>query len=77
MGYHARVLDDGQIVLPAELSRDIGFRLGDVFSVERDGESVVLKLEKSPDHARERLREVMRGYSVDQFIAERATDWGE
>lgn len=75
MGYHARILDDGQIVLPAELGRDIGLQLGDGLVVERDGESFIVKRERSPEHARGRLREAMHGYTVDQFIAERATDW--
>jgi len=64
------------MVLPDEVSRDLGLHPGDIVSIERDGEALMLTRHPASD-ALARLREAFKGYSVDQFIAERHEDWSE
>lgn len=77
MGYHAKVLEDGQIVLPADLAREIGFRDGDTWTVERDGSGFVIRIEAAALGAQERIARALQGYGVDDFLAERGDDWRE
>ena len=77
MGYHAKILEDGQILLPAELGRELGLKAGDVVRVDRAGGDFVLTVETPAGTPRERLLAAMRNYSVDDFLADRAEDWRE
>jgi len=76
MTYQARVTDDGSLALPDELAREFGLRPGDVLSIERDGRALVLTREGETTPL-SRLRDALKGYSVDQFLAERGADWSE
>ncbi len=75
MSYHAQIGSDGEIVLPANIARDIGIKPGDPIAVHRVGLSITLKAADTADVAKERLRASLSGYTVDQFIAERGQDW--
>ncbi|MEE2916191.1 AbrB/MazE/SpoVT family DNA-binding domain-containing protein [Sphingomonas ginsenosidimutans] len=76
MTYHAKVIAGGKIVIPAALRRELGIRDGDSVVLERDGEHLVLHRD-DPAAALSRLRDAMKGYSVDRFLRERRQDWGE
>lgn len=43
MTYHARVAENGEIVLPAEVTREFGLVPGDALVVEREGSAFVVK----------------------------------
>lgn len=76
MTYQARVAEDGTMIqLPAELARELGLKPGDELTVEREGQSLVVRPGQAGDAALLRLRDALRGYSVDQFLAERGSDW--
>ena len=77
MTYHARVTDSGEVVLPADLAREIGLTPGGRFQVEHRGRALDVEVEGNRESALGRLRSAMKGYSVDQFLAERRADWGE
>lgn len=77
MTYHAELSSDGMLPLPEELVRAIGIKPGDRVSVGRSGSSIVVRADNGRDEAVTRLREAMKGYSVDQFLADRRADWGE
>ncbi|MES2755648.1 MAG: AbrB/MazE/SpoVT family DNA-binding domain-containing protein [Pseudomonadota bacterium] len=76
MTYYAKVIAGGKIVIPADLRREFGIKDGDSVAVERSGDGLTIK-RSNPDAALQRIREKMKGYSVDQFLAERRQDWGE
>jgi AbrB family transcriptional regulator (stage V sporulation protein T) len=77
MTYHAELSADGSLPLPEELVRALGLVPGDRVSVDRSGSAIVVRRDEGRNAAIGRLREVMKGYSVDQFLAERRADWGE
>ena len=77
MTYHAELSSDGAVPLPEELARALGFRPGDKLSIGRSGQRVVVTRDEGRDAAVARLREAMKGYSVEQFLADRRTDSGE
>jgi bifunctional DNA-binding transcriptional regulator/antitoxin component of YhaV-PrlF toxin-antitoxin module len=70
MTYHAYVLDSGELVLPADLARALGLRPGDGVEVERQGDSIGLKMPRAASGS------VFRD-EVDRFVAERASDWDD
>lgn len=76
MTYHATVIAGGKIVIPADLRREFGIKDGDTVAIESDGERIALRRD-DPETSLARLREAMKGYSVDQFLRERRQDWGE
>ena len=76
MTYHAKVIAGGKIVIPAELRRELGIKDGDSIVLEREPDGISLRREDR-DAALARLREGLKGYSVDQFLRERRADWGE
>src|SRR4051812_43476882 len=45
--------------------------------IERDAQAARATRRDRAEAPAARLREAMRGYSVDRFLTERATDWGE
>jgi AbrB family looped-hinge helix DNA binding protein len=78
--YHAKVIAGGKIVIPAELRRELGISDGDSLVVERlDGGGLSLRTYKQVMKEAQRKFRAMVGedYSVDQFLRERAEDWGE
>lgn len=80
MTYHAKVIAGGKIVIPAELRRELGISDGDSLVVERlDGGGLSLRTYKQVMKEAQRKFRAMVGedYSVDQFLRERAEDWGE
>lgn len=77
MTYHAKVIAGGKIVIPAELRRELGIKDGDSVVMERATDGAVSVRREEPDEALLRLRAAMTGYSVDDFLRDRAADWGE
>lgn len=79
MTYHAKVIAGGKIVIPAELRRELGIRDGDSLVVER-GERGGLVIKTFAQIVREEQEQfraaVGPGYSVDQFLADKRSDWG-
>lgn len=75
MTYHAKVIAGGKIVIPTDLRRELGISDGDSVILERDAGGLTLRRD-DPDAALGRIRAKMKGYSVDQFLAERRADWG-
>lgn len=73
MTYQANFTDDGKLHLPEALIAEMGLRPGDIVSVEARENAVLL----AHDQSLARLRTVLRGYSVDQFLAERGRDGQE
>lgn len=76
MTYHARIAEDGRLTLPDALAHALGLKPGDAVSIERRGDALLL-VRDEPDAAIARLRSALKGYSVDQFLAERRADWAE
>jgi AbrB family looped-hinge helix DNA binding protein len=76
MTYHAKVIAGGKVVIPAEIRRELGIKDGDSVVIERNAGGISLRREDR-DAALMRLREGLKGYSVEQFLRERREDWGE
>jgi AbrB family looped-hinge helix DNA binding protein len=76
MTYHAKVIAGGKIVIPADLRREMGIMDGDSVTLERNADGITLRRD-DPAAALARIRDIMKGYSVDQFLRERRLDWGE
>jgi AbrB family looped-hinge helix DNA binding protein len=76
MTYHAKVIAGGKIVIPADLRREMGIMDGDSVTLERNADGITLRRD-DPAAALARIRDSMKGYSVDQFLRERRLDWGE
>ena len=76
MTYQARVTDDGRLELPSEVLEQVGLSPGDILTIERSGRRIVIE-HRDFKGALTRLREAMRGYDVDQFLADRQEDWSE
>ena len=82
MTYHATIAPDGTISLPPQLARELGLRPGTDLAIEIEGRSLRMtpradRPGREADEALARLRHALKGYSVDQFLAERRADWGE
>lgn len=76
MTYHARVDDEGKLEISPEALASIGLTPGDVVTIDQEGGRLVVE-GQDLDGAVTRLRIAMRGYTVDQFLADRRADWGE
>lgn len=76
MTYHAKVIAGGKIVIPAQLRREMGIKDGDSVVLENSEHGITLRRD-DPDAALRRLRAGLAGYSVEQFVRERRSDWGE
>lgn len=76
MPYHAKVIAGGKIVIPAVLRRELGINDGDSVVIERERGGLSLRRD-DPEAALMRLRDGLKGYSVDRFLEERRQDWGE
>ena len=76
MTYQGRLSSDGRsILVPAELAEELGLQPGEALSIEVAGRKATVTPEARD--ALTRLRRVLEGYSVDQFLAERNGDWRE
>ena len=76
MTYQARVTDDDKLELPPGVLHEAGLSPGDLLSIARSGRKLVLE-QRDFEGALARLRAAMRGYGVDQFLADRGEDWNE
>lgn len=70
MTYQAKITEDGKLDLPPALVAEMGFRPGDIVSIDSQEKTMLLKHYGSLV----RLREALRGYTVDQFLAEREAE---
>ena len=77
MTFHVRAAENGSFVLTRELLQQIGVHAGDLLSVELEGSVLVVRSQHQPDGPLERMRAALRGYSVDNFLAERRADMGQ
>ena len=80
MTYQAKVIAGGKIVIPAALRRELDINEGDSLVIEPDGKgNLVLKTYAQVVKEGQAKFRAMVGpdYSVDQFLAERRTDWGD
>ena len=78
MTYQASILEDGQIVLPAELGRELGLAPGDHLVAEHDGATITIKpYSQVVREVQARFRELVGDYDgsmVDELIADRRTE---
>lgn len=77
MTFHVRLNENGAVELPEAMIEALGVRRGDLLAVTKSDEGFVLTSSAAPGTPLSRLREALAGYSVDQFLAERAADWAE
>jgi AbrB family transcriptional regulator (stage V sporulation protein T) len=74
MTYQFRVGEDGRtIVLPDALVRELDLKPGEGLTGQVEGRTVHLTAASSDDPLLA-LRESMRGYTLDQFLADRRRD---
>lgn len=77
MTYHAKVIAGGEIVIPADLRRELGIKDGDTLVIERmsQGGAAVRTFEQVVRDAQHKTRAIFGPtYTVDQFIAESRAD---
>lgn len=76
MTYHARVADNGELILPADIARAIGFMPGDHFQIDRQGQAIILKNEDDVIAAGQAAfrATIKRPFTVDDFIADRRAE---
>ncbi len=76
---HAKVMDGGKVVLPAALCRELGIVDGDSLLVGclDDGGLTLHTQAQVVKAAQLKCRVLLGDYSVDQFLRDRAEDWGE
>lgn len=80
MTYQAKVIAGGKIVIPAELRREFGIKDGDSLVIERDpaGGLVVKTYGQVVREVQRDFKSLVRKpFTVDQFLAERRSDWGD
>ena len=75
--YSVAVQENGRMVLPAELRRELGIGKGDRIVIEADGDTIVLS---TPERSRRQARELFRRYVpegrrlADEVIADRRSE---
>jgi AbrB family transcriptional regulator (stage V sporulation protein T) len=76
MTYQARVADNGEMVLPADVARAMGLKPGDRFRIDQQGSHIVLETDDDVIAAGQRAfrATIKRPFSVDDFIADRRAD---
>lgn len=76
MTYHARVAENGELVLPADVARAIGLKPGDRFRIDQHGAKIVLQTDGDIVEAGQRAFQatIQRQFTVDDFIADRRAD---
>ena len=76
MTHYARVTEEGEIVVPADLPRSIGVKPGEDLVMDAEGSSITLKT--YGDIVREGQQAyratIKRPFTVDEFIAERRAE---
>ena len=73
--WEGRVAAGGRVVLPADLRRALGVRVGDAVFFRRDGERMVIEThQESVRRAQDLVRQVTRGLTVEAFQAARSAD---
>ena len=79
MSYHAKLIKGGKIVIPAELRREFGMEEGDTLVFEREVDKLVIKTyaQVVREVQEEFRRLVPNPGTVDEFLAERRSLWGE
>ncbi|MFN3435265.1 MAG: AbrB/MazE/SpoVT family DNA-binding domain-containing protein [Sphingomonas sp.] len=80
MTYHAKVISGGKVVIPVDIRRELGIRDGDTLVVDRteDGGVRMMTFQQVVRDSQEKARAIFGAdYSVDAFLQERRTDWGE
>lgn len=75
MTYHVELSPDGSLPLPDELAAKLGLAPGDTVTIDLSGSGIVVRRDDGRDLAIARLRSALQGYSVDQFLAERRSNW--
>ena len=74
---HVKVGEDGRLVIPASLRKEIGIRAGDTLVLESDGDSLLVR---SYDRVLKEVQEAFAPYRVpgasvvDELIAERRAE---
>ncbi len=74
---HVRLGEDGRLVLPAALRKDVGIKPGDTVVIESDGDSLLVR---SYDRVMAEVQEAFAGCRVpggsaaDELIAERRAE---
>lgn len=79
MTYHAKIITGGKVVIPADMRRELDVKDGDSIVFEREGDVFVVK------SYRQVVREVQAEFkrlvpnpgTVDEFLAERRSMWGD
>lgn len=75
--FHARLGEDGRVVIPAHVRRELGIKPGDTLVAESDGQSLLLR---SYDHVLKETQEFFRQFVppgtsvVDELIADRRAE---
>lgn len=73
--WEGRVAAGGRVVLPADLRRALGVRVGDAVFFRRDGERMVIEThQESVRRAQALVRQVARGFTGEAFQAARGAD---
>ena len=74
---HVKVGEDGRLVIPASLRKEIGIRAGDTLVLESDGDSLLVR---SYDRVLKETQDYFRQFAtpgtsvVDELIAERRAE---
>lgn len=76
MTYHARVADNGELVLPADVARAIGLNPGDFLRIDKRGSQLVLETDADVIAASQRTfrATITRPFTVDDFLADRRAE---
>ena len=73
--WEGRVAAGGRVVLPADLRRALGVRVGDAVFFRRDGERMVIEThQESVRRAQALVRQVARGFTGEAFQAARGAN---
>ena len=77
MTYYFKVGEDGRtMVLPVELAQELGLRPGEEITADVSGRTFRVTMADVSDDPLLALRQVMQGYTLDQFLADRRRDGG-
>jgi AbrB family transcriptional regulator, stage V sporulation protein T len=73
--WEGRVAAGGRVVLPADLRRALGVRVGDAVFFRHDGDRIVIEThQESVRRAQALVRQIVRGFTVEAFQASRPGD---
>lgn len=73
---HARVADNGELVLPATVARAMGLSPGDRLRIDQQGQQITLATDEDVIAAGQRAfrATIKRPFSVDDFLADRRAE---